>query len=62
MDYTLQSDDFNTAPNNMEEDEDMEELLQIQRDRLDRLRKVILLGMDADAAKANSDNKEDLLF
>lgn len=46
------------------DEEDMEELLQIQRDRLDRLKKVIVFGMDADAVKANGDNgdKEDLLF
>ncbi|KAG1144092.1 hypothetical protein G6F37_010120 [Rhizopus arrhizus] len=48
----------------MEVDEgDMEELVQIQKDRLDRLRNVILLGMDADKAANNHlDNKEDLLF
>ncbi len=45
------------------EEGDMEELLQIQKDRLDRLRNVILLGMDADkAANDHLDNKEDLLF
>ncbi|KAG2205416.1 uncharacterized protein EV154DRAFT_480289 [Mucor mucedo] len=46
------------------DEEDMEELLQIQRDRLDRLKKVIVLGMDADTVKANGRNggKEDLLF
>ncbi|KAI8097959.1 uncharacterized protein B0P05DRAFT_97742 [Gilbertella persicaria] len=46
------------------DEEDMEELLHIQRDRLDRLKNVIVFGMDADAAKANgSDEKiEDLLF
>ncbi|KAI9280646.1 hypothetical protein BY458DRAFT_499930 [Sporodiniella umbellata] len=43
------------------EEEDMEELLQIQKDRLDRLRNVIVLGMDADTA-GHLDNKEDLLF
>lgn len=46
------------------DEEDMEELLQIQRDRLDRLKNVIVLGMDADAVKANGrdGDKEDLLF
>lgn len=46
------------------DEEDMEELLQIQRDRLDRLKKVIVFGMDAEAVKANGSNgdKEDLLF
>lgn len=47
------------------DEEDMEELLQIQRDRLDRLKNVIVLGMDADAVKANGrngDKEEDLLF
>ncbi|KAL9557374.1 hypothetical protein MBANPS3_001398 [Mucor bainieri] len=46
------------------DEEDMEELLQIQRDRLDRLKNVIVLGMDADAVKANGrdSDKEDLLF
>ncbi|KAI9481237.1 MAG: hypothetical protein EXX96DRAFT_538452 [Benjaminiella poitrasii] len=53
--------DISTA--NIDE-EDMDELLQIQRDRLDRLKNVIVLGMDADAVKANGPNedKEDLLF
>ncbi|KAI9270217.1 hypothetical protein EDC94DRAFT_581462 [Helicostylum pulchrum] len=46
------------------DEEDMEELLQIQRDRLDRLKKVIVLGMDAETVKANGGDgdKEDLLF
>ncbi|GAN03032.1 hypothetical protein MAM1_0032d02482 [Mucor ambiguus] len=49
---------------NVIDEEDMEELLQIQRDRLDRLKNVIVLGMDADAVKANGrdGDKEDLLF
>ncbi|KAI8981582.1 hypothetical protein BDB01DRAFT_173927 [Pilobolus umbonatus] len=48
---------------NMDED-DMEELLQIQRDRLDRLKNVIVLGMDAELVKASGENaeEEDLLF
>jgi hypothetical protein len=46
------------------DEEDMEELLQIQRDRLDRLKNVIVLGMDADTVKASGrgGDKEDLLF
>lgn len=48
-------------PMDVQEEGDMEELLQIQKDRLDRLRNVILLGMDADSAN-HLDNKEDLLF
>lgn len=74
MDDTTMTEANNksTADNNNEsrlntdtmDEEDMEELLQIQRDRLDRLKKVIVFGMDADAVKANGDNgdKEDLLF
>ncbi|KAI9031734.1 hypothetical protein CLU79DRAFT_729821 [Phycomyces nitens] len=47
------------------EDEDMEELLMLQRDRLDRLRKVIVLGMDAEHVQASQNDgsgKDDLLF
>lgn len=53
-----------SAAANAIDEEDMEELLQIQRDRLDRLKNVIVLGMDADAVKANGrdGDKEDLLF
>ncbi|KAI9361495.1 hypothetical protein BD770DRAFT_408635 [Pilaira anomala] len=56
-----QNDGINT---DIIDEEDMEELLQIQRDRLDRLKKVIVLGMDADTVKANGadGDKEDLLF
>ncbi|KAI8327225.1 hypothetical protein EDC96DRAFT_532365 [Choanephora cucurbitarum] len=46
------------------DEEDMEELLQIQRDRLDWLKNVVVLGMDADAAKSNGreEKTQDLLF
>ncbi|KAI8375228.1 hypothetical protein BD560DRAFT_393095 [Blakeslea trispora] len=46
------------------DEEDMEELLQIQRDRLDWLKNVVVLGMDADAAKSNGkeEKAQDLLF
>ncbi|KAI7869502.1 hypothetical protein BDF14DRAFT_1782038 [Spinellus fusiger] len=47
------------------EDEDMEELLLLQRDRLDKLRKVVVLGMEADSVKGNhhdESGKDDLLF
>ncbi|KAG0182925.1 hypothetical protein DFQ28_003654 [Apophysomyces sp. BC1034] len=47
------------------EDEDMDELLQIQRERLERVRKVIVLGMDAESVKATQnggEEKDDLLF
>lgn len=56
-----QNDGINT---DIIDEEDMEELLQIQRDRLDRLKKVIVLGMDAETVKANGadGDKEDLLF
>lgn len=43
--------------------EDMEELLQIQRDRLERLKNVIVMGMDAEAVKSKGGgDREDLLF
>ncbi|KAI8877199.1 hypothetical protein K501DRAFT_260802 [Backusella circina FSU 941] len=46
------------------DDEDMEELLQIQKYRLERLKNVIVLGMDAESVKASSrgGEKDDLLF
>ncbi|KAI8968223.1 hypothetical protein BDF20DRAFT_916776 [Mycotypha africana] len=45
------------------DEEDMEQLLQIQKARLERLKNVMVLGMDAETVKANSDeSKEDLLF
>lgn len=74
MDVSLSLDDTVMTDTNIQQkqdintdtidEEDMEELLQIQRDRLDRLKKVIVLGMDADTVKANGRNgdKEDLLF
>lgn len=74
MDFSLSLDDTTMVEANGQQkqglntdtmdEEDMEELLQIQRDRLDRLKKVIVLGMDADTVKANGRNgdKEDLLF
>ncbi|KAG1046457.1 hypothetical protein G6F43_011062 [Rhizopus delemar] len=61
--YTTQEVEEPMEVDGGEEEGDMEELLQIQKDRLDRLRNVILLGMDADKAANNHlDNKEDLLF
>jgi hypothetical protein len=70
MDVSMSLDDTmdNSQPNKENtatiDEEDMEELLQIQRDRLDRLKNVIVLGMDADTVKASSrgGDKEDLLF
>lgn len=73
MDVSMSLDDtMDKDPNNQLtkentatfDEEDMEELLQIQRDRLDRLKNVIVLGMDADTVKASGRGgaKEDLLF
>ncbi|KAI9252385.1 hypothetical protein BDA99DRAFT_520960 [Phascolomyces articulosus] len=46
----------------MDED-DMDELLQLQRERLERLRNVIVHGMDVDSLKDSQGNgKDDLLF
>ncbi|KAL7312497.1 hypothetical protein PS15m_008253 [Mucor circinelloides] len=63
-DQPQQSQSLKEATASAIDEEDMEELLQIQRDRLDRLKNVIVLGMDADAVKANGrdGDKEDLLF
>ncbi|KAF7731535.1 hypothetical protein EC973_009299 [Apophysomyces ossiformis] len=58
----IQQDSRNDQPL---EDEDMDELLQIQRERLERVRKVVVLGMDAELVKENQNDggeKDDLLF
>jgi hypothetical protein len=54
----------NTKEQPSMDDEDMEELLQIQKYRLERLKNVIVLGMDAESVKASSrgGEKDDLLF
>ena len=68
MDLTL--DDMDEMDNNnqqsavepMDED-DMDELLQLQMERLDRLRNVIVHGVDVESLKDNqSSDKDDLLF
>ena len=47
----------------MEDEEDMEEMLQLQRERLDRLRNVIVHGVDVETIKASqSQGKDDILF
>jgi hypothetical protein len=58
------SGDNNTKEQPSMDDEDMEELLQIQKYRLERLKNVIVLGMDAESVKASSrgGEKDDLLF
>ncbi|KAI8146681.1 hypothetical protein BJV82DRAFT_394288 [Fennellomyces sp. T-0311] len=69
MDLTL--DDMDELDNNhqqqsavepMDED-DMDELLQLQMERLERLRNVIVHGVDVESLKDNqSSEKDDLLF
>ncbi|ORX59621.1 hypothetical protein DM01DRAFT_1333085 [Hesseltinella vesiculosa] len=46
------------------DEEELEELLQIQKDRLDRVKKVMVLGLDAAQVNTESGkgNKDDLLF
>lgn len=52
-----------TVVDQQEEEEDMEELLQLQTERMDRLRSVLLHGVDAQSLmKPNQSNKEDILF
>lgn len=56
------SNDQQEQKNTAIDAEDMEELLEIQRDRIERLKNVIVMGMDAEAVKAKDGDKEDLLF
>ncbi|KAI8370587.1 uncharacterized protein BYT42DRAFT_647817 [Radiomyces spectabilis] len=45
------------------EEEDLEELLQLQKERMERLRNVVIYGMDAESLKSKGDRgNEDLLF
>lgn len=63
MEDIQRDNDNQTTDVVMEEEEDMEEMLQLQRERLDRLRNVIVHGVDVETIKASqSQGKDDILF
>ncbi|CDH58042.1 predicted protein [Lichtheimia corymbifera JMRC:FSU:9682] len=63
MEDIQRDNDHQTTDVVMEEEEDMEEMLQLQRERLDRLRNVIVHGVDVETIKASqSQGKDDILF